>query len=214
MIEKAHTTHQFDNELTRLFSSVMEMGGLIEFQLRQIIAAAGAADAGIAQALLARGRDVTSYKDKLDRDTMLMISRRQLAARDLRLVMAISRIAAQLQRINDEVFRAASALTTADGRLQALPTTDWRTGADLASGVLSQALSAFERLDMSLAQSIVTADTHAAPERSALHEQMLVQMREAPETIAACVATLMLSSAMSRIADGARAVAGITLTTE
>lgn len=214
MMDKTHTTPTFDHELNHLFASVMEMGALVEFQLRQVIAAARDAQPKTVEALLARAREIQHHQDRIARGTMLTISRRQLAARDLRLIMAISHIAAQLQDIGDEILRVAYALTDDQGCIYRLPACDWQTGADQASHVLNRALSAFERLDMALAESLLPQKDQPHPAPAPRQDALLAHMAQDPSNIAASVVALLLIHAMHRIAEHASAIAQATTAIE
>ena len=86
-----HLSTQFDSELAALSSRVMALGGLAESQIRQAVQALGAFDADIARQVIAIEDRVNRMEVEIDRELSTVIARRQPTARDLRLLMAISR---------------------------------------------------------------------------------------------------------------------------
>ena len=102
-----HTLSQFDDDLNHISSLVMEMGGVVELQLRQAAQALVNMDLQIADLVQEREAEVNDFEVQLDHEITSVISRRQPAARDLRLLMAMSRITSNLERAGDEVHRMA-----------------------------------------------------------------------------------------------------------
>jgi phosphate transport system protein len=90
---------------------------------------------------------------EIDRDLSSIIARRQPTARDLRLLMAISKTTANLERVGDEADKMARMVKSIidSGAARSLPSSDLRVAADLASGLLRKALDAFARLDTTMA---------------------------------------------------------------
>ena len=127
-----HISSQFDTELNAISTRVMEMGGLVEVQLRDAITALSDMDSEVAQAVIEREVDVNNFELELDRDISSIIGRRQPTARDLRLLMAMSRTTNNLERAGDEVAKMARMVKSiiASGDARSLPISELHTASD------------------------------------------------------------------------------------
>ena len=209
--DKEHTQHQFDHELSQLFTYLMEMSGLVEFQLRQAIA--GLAELGrvSAQTHATTAREVVSYKSRLDREVMLIISRRHLAARDLRFVLAMSRVAIELERIGEEMHHMVK---ITDDPAPVQPAMHWREIADQASQLLGQALTAFEHLNAEWATTLAAPNHSDHEVFSALRRSLVAHMQTDTQAIAPDIGALLLAQIMVRVRDHARKIAEVVVELE
>ena len=91
-----HLSTQFDAELSGVSTRVLEMGGLAESQVSRAIAALTAFDGEAAAQVLRDEQRLNQLEMDIDRDLSGIIARRQPTARDLRLLIAISKIIANL----------------------------------------------------------------------------------------------------------------------
>jgi len=107
-----HLSTQFDSELTSVSSQVMELGGLVESQIRQAIYALSQFSVEVADEVSAREARVNAMELEIDRDLSSIIARRQPTARDLRLLIAISKTTANLERVGDEAEKIARMVIT------------------------------------------------------------------------------------------------------
>jgi len=106
MSEK-HLSTQFDAELSGISTRVLEMGGLVESQVAQAIYALTNFSGETATQVLSGEERVNAMEVEIDRDLSSIIARRQPTARDLRLLMAISKTTANLERVGDEANKIA-----------------------------------------------------------------------------------------------------------
>ncbi|WP_310386838.1 PhoU domain-containing protein, partial [Roseateles sp.] len=102
-----HLSSQFDNELSGISTRVLEMGGLVESQVAQAVYALSTFAGEIAEEVLKNELRVNAMEIEIDRDLSSIIARRQPTARDLRLLIAVSKTIANLERIGDEAARIA-----------------------------------------------------------------------------------------------------------
>ncbi|TMH03586.1 MAG: phosphate transport system regulator PhoU, partial [Betaproteobacteria bacterium] len=135
MSEK-HLSTQFDAELSGISTRVLEMGGLVESQVAQAIYALTNFSGETATQVLSGEERVNAMEIEIDRDLSSIIARRQPTARDLRLLIAISKTIANLERVGDEAARIARTVqrlinTGVSSRLR-LPVADLAFEADLA----------------------------------------------------------------------------------
>jgi phosphate transport system protein len=97
-----HLSSQFDSELNAVSARVMEMAGLVESQTRGAIEALTQFNNEVADRVITAEERVNAMEVQIDREISSIIGRRQPTARDLRLLMAISRMTANLERAGDE----------------------------------------------------------------------------------------------------------------
>jgi phosphate transport system protein len=145
----------------------------------------------------------------IDRDLSSIIARRQPTARDLRLLIAISKTTANLERVGDEAAKIARMVRSiiASGTARALPSLELRVACDLASGLLRKALDAFARLDTTAAVAIMKEDDQIDAEFDGFVRKLVTYMMEDPRMISPSLDLLFLAKAIERIGDHAKNIA-------
>ena len=204
-----HLSTQFDSELTAISAKVMELGGLVESQTLHAILALSQFDTEIARGVRRNETRVNEMELEIDRDLSSIIARRQPTARDLRLLIAISKTTANLERAGDEADKIARMVISIinDGAPRSLPSLELRVAADLASGLLRKALDAFARLDVQAALSILKEDDLIDKEFDGFVRKLITYMMEDPRKISASLDLLFLAKALERIGDHAKNIA-------
>jgi len=208
-----HTLSQFDDELNHISSLVMEMGGVVEHQLRQALQALMNMDSQIADGVQEREAEVNEYEVRLDHEITSVISRRQPAARDLRLLMAMSRITSNLERAGDEVNRMVRMvkLILDNGQPRSLPAGELVAAAEMASVLLRRSLDAFARQDAQMALSIIKEDDALDHEYNGFLRKLMTYIMEDPRTISPSINLLFLAKAIERVGDHAKNIAESTI---
>lgn len=204
-----HLSSQFDSELNGVSSRVMELGGLVESQIRLATYALSEFSSDSANQVVEAETRVNMMEIEIDRELSSIIARRQPTARDLRLLIAISKTTANLERAGDEAEKIARMVKSIidSGSARALPSSDLRVAADLASGLLRKALDAFARLDTSAALSILKEDDLIDQEFDRFVRILITYMMEDPRTISASLDLLFVAKAIERIGDHAKNIA-------
>ncbi len=204
-----HLSTQFDSELTAVSSQVMEMGGLVESQIRQAIYSLAQFNMEAAELVSVNESRVNTMEVEIDHALSSIIARRQPTARDLRLLMAISKTTANLERVGDEAEKIARMVRSIiqSGAPRSLPSLELRVAADLASGLLNKALDAFARLDVTAAVAILKEDDLIDQEFDGFVRKLVTYMMEDPRTISPSLDLLFLAKAIERIGDHAKNIA-------
>ncbi len=204
-----HLSSQFDSELTSVSSQVMVLGGLVESQIRRAIYALSQFSVEVANEVTANEARVNAMEVEIDRDLSSIIARRQPTARDLRLLIAISKTTANLERVGDEAEKIARMVRSIieSGSPRALPSLELRVAADLASGLLNKALDAFARLDVNAAVNILKEDNLIDAEFDGFVRKLITYMMEDPRMISPSLDLLFLAKAIERIGDHAKNIA-------
>ena len=204
-----HISSQFDSELTSISSQVLEMGGLVETQIQKAIFALSQMDLDAANEVSVTESQVNAMELDIDRHLSSIIARRQPAAGDLRLLMAISKTTANLERVGDEAEKMARMVRSIieSGSPRNLPSIELRYAANLASGLLNKALDAFARLDVNAAVAILKEDDLIDQEFDNFVRILVTYMMEDPRMISPSLDLLFLAKAIERIGDHAKNIA-------
>jgi len=210
MTEK-HLSAQFDAELSGISTRVLEMGGLVESQVAQAIYALTNFSEATAAQVLTREETVNAAEVEIDRDLSRILARRQPTARDLRLLIAISKSIANLERVGDEAARIARTVqrlisTGMSSRLR-LPVEDLKFESDLAVALLRKALDAFARLDVDKALEVLKQDDQIDQEFEGLMRKLITFMMEDPRTISSSIDLVFVAKAIERVGDHAKNLA-------
>ena len=214
MVDK-HLSTQFDTELSGISTRVLEMGGLVEAQVAQAVQALVDFSAESADDVLAKEGRVNAMEVEIDRDLSTIIARRQPTARDLRLLIAISKSIANLERVGDEAARIARTVqrlvsSGVSSRMR-LPMSDLAYEAELATTQLRKALDAFARLDVERALDVLKHDDEIDKEFDGLLRKLITYMMEDPRTISSSIDLVFVAKAIERVGDHAKNLAEVII---
>jgi len=206
-----HLSTQFDAELSSISTRVLEMGGMVERQVAQAMAALSEFSVESSAQVLKQEERVNQMELEIDRDLSGIIARRQPTARDLRLLIAVSKSIANLERVGDEAARIARMVqrlinTGMSSRLR-LPVGDLQFGAELAVDQLRKALDAFARLDTECALEVLKQDDQIDQEFEGLLRKLITYMMEDPRMISSCIDLVFVARAIERVGDHAKNIA-------
>ncbi len=204
-----HLSTQFDSEINDVCSRVMEMGGLVESQIRQSVYSLTQLSSDVADQVFEAEDRVNTMEVEIDRELTSIIGRRQPTARDLRLLMAISKITANLERAGDEAQKIAKMVRSIiqGGTPRQLPSSELRLATDMASSQLRKSLDGFARLDILSAVTILKEDDLIDKEFDGFVRKLITYMMEDPRTISASLDLLFIAKAIERIGDHAKNIA-------
>ena len=206
-----HISSQFDAELSSVSAQVLEMGGMVEAQVSQAIYALVNLSAETAHQVMQQEARVNRMEVEIDGDLSAIIARRQPTARDLRLLIAVSKSIANLERVGDEATRIARVvLRLADNGVSSrlrLPLGDLQFEAELATAQLRKALDAFARLDTTQALEVLKQDDQIDQEFDGLLRKLITYMMEDPRTISASLDLVFVAKAIERVGDHAKNLA-------
>jgi phosphate transport system protein len=205
-----HSSKQYDQELEAIRSKVLLMGGMVETQFEDALAAFRVGDAVKADKVIADDHQVNQLEVSLDDACSHLIVKRQPAANDLRTIMATIKVIIDLERIGDEASKIArtSKSLHARGVPGGFQHYDMlRTMATGTSDMLHDALDAFARLDGKQALQLIAADEVIDHEFRSILRNLITFMMEDPRTISSALDTLWVAKAIERIGDHAKNIA-------
>jgi len=206
-----HMSTQFDAELSGISTRVLEMGGVVESQVARATYALTQFSSEVAADVLETEERVNATEVAIDRDLSTIIARRQPTARDLRLLIAISKTIANLERVGDEAARIARTVqrlvnSGVSSRLR-LPVNDLAYESELAVSQLRKALDAFARLDVDRAVEVLKQDDLIDQEFEGLLRKLITFMMEDPRTISSSIDLVFVAKAIERVGDHAKNLA-------
>jgi phosphate transport system protein len=171
-----HISGRFNQELEDVRNHVLSMGGLVEQQLNSALDAVSKNDAVLAQKVRENDYKVNAMEVSIDEDCTRIIAKRQPAASDLRLVIAIAKTIADLERIGDEAKRIAKvALDSFTKDQQDLLVNIENMGRQV-SKMLHDVLDAFARMDVQRAFEVHKEDAKVDREYEAITRQIMTYM--------------------------------------
>jgi phosphate transport system protein len=206
MTNAEHTSKQFDAELEALRARVLQMGGLVEEQIRLALEALVNGDFDLCTTVENNDHRVNGLEVSLDEDCSTIIARRQPAAGDLRMIMTVVKTITDLERIGDEAAKIArmAKLINSSDRLMQPRFNEIRRMGGIATEMLRKALDSFARLDLSASGEVVRQDQQVDDEFRAVIRQLITFMMEDPRTISASIEILFIAKAIERIGDHAK----------
>jgi phosphate transport system protein len=200
-----HISQQYNAELEDIRSKVLQMGGLVEQQIEQALKALTSGDTALGEAVVMNDVKVNQLDVEIDEECNQIIARRQPAASDLRLVMAVIKTITDLERIGDEAEKIARmAVKLADGER---PKNNYAEVLALGNHVremVHDALDAFARMDIEAAVNTAHEDRKIDQKYDGIMRQMITFMMEDPRTITRALDVIWAARALERIGDHAR----------
>jgi phosphate transport system protein len=209
--QDAHTVKQFDLMLANLRNLVLEMGGMVEEQLKKAIYALNEEDLTAAREVIARDRVVNGLQVRADEDSITLIALRQPVGSDLRMVMALFNTVTDLERIGDGAKKIARMTVQIFDSVSSPPSAvllrDVAPTAELAQEMLHGCLDALVRLDVEKALEISRGDEELDQEFQSALRRLITYMMEDSRVIGHAIHVVFIIKALERIGDHCKNIA-------
>lgn len=203
-----HISQQYNIELEAIRTHLSEMGGMAQRQVNDAIQALIDADIERAEQVVRADLKVNSMEMAIDEECIRILARRQPAASDLRLVIAVTKAITDLERIGDEATKIArQAIAMNKDGLSPRGYIEVRHIGGHVARMLQDALDSFARLDMELALTVVQTDKQVDMEYSTAMRELVTFMIEDPRSITRVLNIIWSLRALERIGDHARNLA-------
>lgn len=200
-----HISKEFDNELEAIRSQVLEMGGLVESQLSSALDALVDADIETAEFVVKNEYKVNRYEVSIDEQCTRILAKRQPAAVDLRLIMAVIKTITDLERIGDEAQKIAKmALILSEKQGPKSYYIGIKAMGNLVNHMVHDTLDAFARMDSKGAFAVASREPESDDQYVSILRQLITYMMEDPRSISTSLDAIWTARAMERIGDHAR----------
>lgn len=203
-----HISSQFNENLQDVNTQFMSMGGLVEQQVTSAIHALLDTDAALALKVQFDDQAVNRMETQIDEALTLILARRQPAASDLRMVIAISKANTDLERMGDEAVKIARiAQTLCEEGESPRGYMETRHIGNQIRLMIHEALDAFARLDAEQALRVMQADADIDREYQSATRTLMTYMMEDPRHISRVINVMWVLRSLERIGDHARNIA-------
>lgn len=201
-----HYSQAYDDELKRAVDGLQQMAHLTQQQLTDAVQAFVNADTTLAQKVVDTDHSVNDLEVDIDEHCLDILARRQPAATDLRLVLAILKSINDVERIGDQAKRIAKTLLleSDDQRPQQSQLDDINTMAERVVLMLQHALQAFDERDASQALAVLREDKAIDEDYGRILRHSLTGMREDARRIGSCLQVSSVARALERVGDHSR----------
>lgn len=197
---KKHISGQFNAELEGVLNQVLVMGGLVEQQLTDAITAIHEQDMDLARQIVANDHKVNALEVQIDEECTRIIAKRQPAASDLRLVLAIIKTITDLERIGDVGKRIGMMLLDNANKKQP-PLVSMENMGRRTVKMLHEALDAFARMDVEAAIEVHKEDDKVDREYESIIRELMTFMMEDPRSIPHVLNVLWCARSLERVGD-------------
>lgn len=203
-----HISQQFNTDLESLKSQLLEMGGVVEIQIRDAVRAIEEVDSSLAMRVIENETKVDNMEMSIDNRCTLILAKRQPAASDLRVVLAVSRAVRDLERMGDEAQKVAlMAIALSEEGIGHHGYVELRHIGSGVQTMLRHSLDAFARYDIDLAVNVVKEDRLIDQEYKTALRELVTYMMEDPRSISRAMNVLWALRSLERIGDHARNLA-------
>ena len=200
-----HISKQFDDELENVRAKVLAMGGLVEQQLNNALKSLIDGDLDLGKSVIETEVQVNTYDVSIDQECTKILARRQPAASELRLVMAITKTITDLERVGDEAEKIAKmGLELTDKHGPKSYYVGINAMGNLVSQLLHEALDAFARMDSKTAVEVASRELESDDQYVAILRQLITYMMEDPRNISGALDAVWVARALERIGDHSR----------
>ncbi len=204
----AHTVAVFDSDLETIQAMIMKMGGLVETAVLDAAQALETRDEELAERVRIGDAAIDELEEKVNHEAARLIALHAPAASDLRTILTVLKISANLERVGDYAKNMAKRSTVlaqmtpivgAGGALRRM--------AKAVEVMLKDALDAYTQRDVELAADVRQRDQDVDQMYNAMFREFLTHMMEDPRNITACMHLHFIAKNLERIGDHATAIA-------
>jgi phosphate transport system protein len=207
-MREQHIASVFDRDLEAIQAQIMKMGGLVEAAIRDAARSLDTRDEELAEQVRAADKAIDDLEEMVNEETARVIALRAPIASDLRLILSVIKISANLERIGDyakNMAKRTSVLT------QMAPVSDstgaLRRMAREVERMLKDALDAYVQRDAELAADVIARDQEVDQMYNALFREFLTFMMEDPRNITACMHLHFIAKNIERMGDHVTSIA-------
>jgi phosphate transport system protein len=199
---KHHISRQFNQELEDVKNRMLEMGGFIEKQFHDALESLMQADSALARRVRQDDDEINAMEVAIDEECSRILARRQPAASDLRLVLAIIKAIRDLERIGDESSKIAKmAIKLSEEGESPKGYVEVRHIGERVGQMIHGILDAFARYDIEAAWAVAQEDSKVDLDYRSAMREIATYMMEDPRSITRVLNIMWALRALERIGD-------------
>jgi phosphate transport system protein len=197
----------FQEELDALQARLLEMGGLAEQRVRVAVTALASGDAAALEKVLHGDGPINDLHIEIDSRCFTLLALHQPMAGNLRAIVAATKINTDLERVGDLAVNIAEAARRYSAQVPVKKLIDIPLMGDLAQTMLHDALDAYVRRDIRLAQQVLNEDDRLDGLKTQVFRELLTHMLQNAMTIEPSLELILVSRHLERIGDHATNIA-------
>jgi len=201
----------FDEELMKLKERVLKMGAMVEAAIRNAVASLVERDSELAKKVIENDHKVNALDVEIDEECIRLLAIRQPRAGDLRFITTAMKITTDLERMGDLAEDIAERALELNEEPVLKPYIDIPRMAEIAQGMLKDALDAFVRKDKKLAMEVIMRDDEVDLLNVQVFNELLFFMIQDPHTVSRATRITYVSKYIERIADHATNIAEMVI---
>lgn len=192
VIDNAHIASAFDRDLEAIQALIMKMGGMVEEQIIDAARSLAERDEDLAETVRTRDKQIDALEEQINEEAARLIALRAPTAGDLRVVLTVIKMSANLERIGDYAKNMAK-----------------RTSILVQLQPVGNSAASLKRMarDVEMSEAIRMRDQEVDQMYNALFREFLTHMMEDPRNITACMHLHFIAKNIERMGDHVTSVA-------
>lgn len=202
MTDRMHIDSSFDEDLERIREAILVMGGHVEDAITRAARALEERDEDLALSVIEGDHAIDNFEEEIDQQVVRLLALRQPQAGDLRAVISVMKMAADLERLGDYAKNMAKRVSVlAEGPRIEGAGSAIRRQARQVGGMLKDMLDSFAHLDVAMAEDVINRDVEVDHMTNALFREFITHMMEDPRNISACLHYTFIAKNVERMGD-------------
>lgn len=194
---------QFTKELENIKKRILALGAMVEERVQMALKAIDTNDSDLAQQIIKTDYEIDETEVEIEEECLKVLALHQPMAIDLRFIVAVIKINAELERIGDQAVNIAERVGVTAKREQLDFYFDYSAMGEKAQAMLKMSLDALIQLDYDLAFKVVIMDDEVDKIKRDAYDKIKKAMGQNPDKIGYLINLLLISRHLERLADHA-----------
>jgi phosphate transport system protein len=192
-----------DREENRIKEDLLRMGSMVELAIDRAVAALKQRDGQLAQQVIDEDQLINQLRYRVEDECLTVIATQQPAAHDLRIIVAATHVAVELERMADHAEGIAKITLRMVDQPLLKPLLDVPIMANIVKEMTRSALDSFMHTDIELAHKTIARDDEVDQMYQQIFRELLTYMLEDPKNISRATFLLWVAHNLERIGDRA-----------
>ena len=201
----------FDDELRNLKANVLKLSSMVETAIRNSVRSLVERNSELAREVIKNDHQINALEVSTDEECIRLIALRQPKAGDLRFITTVMKITTDLERIGDLAEDISERAIELNEEPPLKPYIDIPRMAEIAEGMLKDALDALVKKDVTLAREVIEKDDEVDSLNLQVFNELLFFMIQDPTNVSRATRITYVSKYLERIADHATNIAEMVI---